>query len=726
MSRFEFVPRSWLAEVTAGVVTSFRRVVLCLAIAPVIYSGSLAPYLGTGIVLLLACAGVAMAVLALRSSYPGASGGPQDTPAAILFTVATSLAASPASATPQRAFATTLAVLVLGSFLLGMATYLLGRFRLGRVVQFIPYPVIGGFMAGTGWLLLGSGIKVTTDLSATFDNAPRLLQWSVLLHWLPAVAAGVLLFALMRRYRHAATLPVTLIAMLVAFYVVATACGLRLDDLKAQGWLLAVADPVGGGIIGPPVSLDDVDIGFILSALPTLLSLVALSSVQTLLNVSALEVVTGHEVDADTELRATGLANLLSAPLAGLPSYISLGSTVLAWRAGARTRWLGVVGGACCLLVAALGPHAMAYAPKIVLGALIFMEAFDRLYEWLIDSWRRMAWFEYGIVLVILAAIVVVGFLPGILLGMLVVVFVFVADYSRVNPVKTALSLGTIRSTVSRSPVQQQVLDRNAERALVLRLHGFIFFGTAGALYRELKVRARFPERERSYVLIDFRDVTGVDGSTGFQFAKIGRWLHRRNLVLVLTHVSPAVAKMLARAGVAGRRDTEAFATLDLALEWVEDCLINESGVEADATDVMQHLGALVGDTKKAAKLLPYLEPLTFPAGHPIIVQGEKGDDIYFIERGSCSAAIRAADGSTIRLRKFGPGAFFGEMALYMGQTRTASVVADTNVKLRRINGSALAELADRDPGALSAFHELMARAMAERIAFQNRRLAAE
>lgn len=725
MMRRDFIPRSWLAEGSAGLVAGFRRAMLCFALAPVIYGGMLTPYLGIGLVLFLVGAGVAMAILALRSPYAAASGGPQDTPAAVLFTVATALAATPGSAAPEKAFATTLAFLMLASLLFGVATYLLGRFRLGRIAQFLPYPVIGGFMAGTGWLLLGSGIKATADLPVTLESVSSLLQPETMAHWLPALLCGGLLFTLMRRFRHAVTLPVSLLTAVAIFYLVAYASGLDVAQLQARRWLLVPAEAAPVGSAFAAITSTAVDWSFIVAALPTLATLVVLSTVQLLLNVAGVEAATGHEIDTDGELRATGVANIVAAPLATLPSYLSLGSTLLAWRAGATTRWLGLAGGAFCLAMAAIGPEAMVYAPRIVIGAMIFMEAIDRMHEWLVAGRRRMAWYEYAIVLVILAAIALVGFLPGILLGTLVAMVVFVADYSRINPVRSAHTLVNLRSAVARSPEERRVLDAQGHRVVVLRLHGFVFFGTAGMLYRELKSRAAFGKGTSGFVVIDFHAVTGADGSAGYQFAKIARWLHRRRNMLVLTDLSPAIRRMLERSGVIGRGNLEVRPNLDLALEWVEDRLLDEANASLVAASIEQVLTEQLGDKAKAARLLPYLEPVAYTKGDPVLKQGDVSDDVYFIEGGACSAVIEAG-GRQVRLRKFGPGALFGEMALYTGRVRTASVIADTDVQLRRLSSSALARIAAHDPEALAVLHELMARIMAERIAFQNRQLAGD
>lgn len=726
MKTADFRPRSRLAEASAGLVSGFRRSVLCLAMAAVLYGGVLTPYVGVGATLLLLGAAVSMTVLALQSAFAAASGGPQDTPAAILFAVAATMSLSTFSANPSRMFATTVAVLVLACLLFGTLTYVIGRFRLGRFVQFLPYPVIGGFMAGTAWLLLGSGIKAMTDVPLRVENLYALVQPGMLERWVPAAAAGLLLFVLMRRFRHALTLPSTLLLVLVIFYVIAGSGHLSAVDLRTSGWLMAgiAPDEVARGT--DALSIANVDIAFLVSVLPALLTLVALSTIQTLLNVTALEVATGHELDADAELRVTGLSNLLAAPFGGAPAYLSFGSTTMAWRAGAVTRWVGLVGALTCIVFAVTGPAVMGWIPKVVLGTVIFMEAIDRLYQWLVDEGRKLSWLDYSVVVAILAAIAFVGFLEGIVLGIMIVVVVFVAKYSRINPIRSTGFLDSMRSSVARSPAEQEVLKAQGHRVLILKLHGFVFFGTAGMLLREIKTYLAHTKAAHGQVIIDFRAVTGLDASTGFQFAKTARWLQRKDFILGLTDLRAPLASMLTRAEVIGRRNVAVHENLDLALEAAENELLRDAGITSEGTTIVAQLIAHLGDPEKAAKLLPYLEPLSCARGATIIEQGEASEDVYFLESGFCSALIQGGDDRPLRLRKFGPGAFFGEMAIYMGQPRTASVIADTDAILHRLTPAALVRLAQREPSMLSIFHELMARTMAERIMFHNRQIVTQ
>ena len=110
--------------------------------------------------------------------------------------VALAAAAVAAAAPPDAQFATVAVVLVLTTLAAGLLFLFLGVFRLTGLVRFLPYPVIGGFLAGTGWLLLIGGIGMMAGRSPSQAGLGDLLATPTLLRWLPGVLAGALILFL--------------------------------------------------------------------------------------------------------------------------------------------------------------------------------------------------------------------------------------------------------------------------------------------------------------------------------------------------------------------------------------------------------------------------------------------------------------------------------------------------------------------------------------------------
>src|SRR6185369_15820591 len=93
---------------------------------------------------------------------------------------------------------------------------LLGKFRASGFVRYIPYPVVGGFLAGTGYLLSMGAFGVMVGVS-TLSGLPRLLDPGNLILWVPGVIFAVTLLLLLRRWNHYLITPGALIVATALF-----------------------------------------------------------------------------------------------------------------------------------------------------------------------------------------------------------------------------------------------------------------------------------------------------------------------------------------------------------------------------------------------------------------------------------------------------------------------------------------------------------------------------
>jgi SulP family sulfate permease len=232
--------RLGLLALTAVAVGAFT-VTLNLSVAAIIYQGDLAPFIGRGIALTL-LGTVPMAVIgALVLGYRGTICQPQDAPAIVLSLAAAGIAVLPA----ERAFATIAALVVITSLASGLCAWLLGRLRLGFVARYIPYPVLAGFLAATGYLLVVGGLGIATGASVGVGHLGVLLAPENLLRWAPWAAGAVALTALLRRSANPMTLPVGLFAAGGLFYLALALAGVGIAEARADGLLLGPF-PAGG------------------------------------------------------------------------------------------------------------------------------------------------------------------------------------------------------------------------------------------------------------------------------------------------------------------------------------------------------------------------------------------------------------------------------------------------------------------------------------------------
>jgi SulP family sulfate permease len=120
-------------------------------------------------------------------------------------------------ASSHTMFVTLFSALAMIALLSGCATFLLAQFKVSSLVQHLPFPVIGGFLAGTGWLLVEGSAQIMTG-SGLLDLLTSMVgETTVLLHWLPGFTFAIILLAATRRWSHPAIMPAGLIIAVVVF-----------------------------------------------------------------------------------------------------------------------------------------------------------------------------------------------------------------------------------------------------------------------------------------------------------------------------------------------------------------------------------------------------------------------------------------------------------------------------------------------------------------------------
>ena len=159
--------RASLRDLLAGLICSILSVAYCLSYAALIFSGPLKHWLSYGIAITFLSAAIAPAVMALCSSLPFAIAGPDTSTSAVTATLAAAMAADLVAEGNANLLPPILIVIALATAATGILLCLLGLSRSGRAIRFIPYPVIGGFLGATGWLMILGAAQVISDQRLT-------------------------------------------------------------------------------------------------------------------------------------------------------------------------------------------------------------------------------------------------------------------------------------------------------------------------------------------------------------------------------------------------------------------------------------------------------------------------------------------------------------------------------------------------------------------------------
>ncbi len=720
-----------IRNLTGGLVCGFLSAVLTISFGNLLLPPWLRAFVPVTIGMALFSNTVLAAVAALTSPIRGGVSKMQEIPIVALAGMATAIAASMAPAGDDRAaVATIVAATGLTTILTGLVLLLLGWFRLGGLVRFVPFPVIGGFLAGTGWLIVDGGVSVITGLHLTYDNL-RGMTDSVTLWKCAAVAAFIGLLAVGERLsRSRLVLPVFVLTALVLYNLVIVFGGIPAATLAETGWLLPLPE---GGQLWPPISLAELAAIDWLAVLPYLIGMpgvIIVTVLALLMNASGIELGTGRDIDLDLELRSTGLQNVLAGAGGGSPGYPSVSLSLLASRLGALDRSLGFIVAAVSGLALTFGDLILRIMPAPMLGALLVWVGGALIADWLVKSVRRLAIWEYLIVLLIFLVIAFVSFAYGILLGLGAAMILFLVEYGRVDSVRFTLTGKDYQSTFDVSDERQEALRTHGDAILIIQLQGFIFFGTADRLRKTIEARVSgaadgSPVR---FLLIDFQRVSGIDSSTVLSFARLEQFAERENFAIVLTGLSDHVRHTLMRGRLAGGGVTTLHIepTLDHGLNWCETHLLADVApavLSVDTRDVTELASSVVADPGLARLLAGRLERVEVGKGDRLIEQDTPSDDMYFIESGRAAIEIASLGGGALRVATAGPGAVVGEVAFYLRTPRSASIVADEPLVAWRLSRASLDRLEREEPELASRFHAGVTTIVSRRLIGANRLL---
>ncbi|HEY2980408.1 MAG TPA: SulP family inorganic anion transporter, partial [Anaerolineales bacterium] len=610
----EFQPARLLLSVTAGLIATIITISTEISLAALIFSGDMSDFLPAGIGLMLFGAFILGILITLTSSLPGIFGIPQDTPAAILALIGASIALTMKGAAPQAVYTTFLAAIALTTMLTGLFFLILGRFKLSTFVRYIPYPVIGGFLAGTGWLISAGAIGVMSGVSLSMARLPQLLDPGKLIMWLPGLIFAILLLLALRRWNHFLIMPGAIILAIAAFYGLLALNHISLADATARGWLLGPFPQ--GGLWQPltPGSFPLIDWAAISRQVGKIGTILILSTVSLLLNGSALEIVARRDMDLNRELMSAGFANLVGGLGSSTVGYQALGLSTLAERLGARSRLANLISAALCGAAVFFGASVISFLPRPVLGAVLMFIGLSFLVEWLYDARKQLPAIDYVLIWVILVIIATVGFLEGIGAGIFISAILFVVNYSRINAIKNVLNGQVYRSKVDRPQVHRQILTKRGAQIYILRLQGFIFFGTVQSLLQQ--IRARIDDKSQpalEHLILDFQQVIQLDSSAVFGITRLKQLTQANSILMVWTHVAKSIRNQLERGGLVDETDDSfiILPTLDHGVEWAENKLLAEEGV-TDLTGFIEKLHGqlkrVFPDLKAVDRLMNYLE----------------------------------------------------------------------------------------------------------------------
>jgi SulP family sulfate permease len=677
-------------DIRAGAIVGATTLLNACAYATFLAGGPLAPLLPAILAALLIATAIVSLVLARAYSLPSAMGGPAGNAAAVVGAAVAIAAHDPTGL--QRSADVTV-ILALTALLPGVVMLALAAAKLGRAIRYFPYPVVAGFLAGTGWLLVVGAVRMAGP------PGPLVL----------GLACTIGLRVAFARWKSPLAFPLAALAAIAGTWIALFVWRIPADAAREQGWLFTRL-PAALPALLTPETIRSAHWGAIANDWGPLAWVVIVVVAVSMLNGALLELETGIDERVDRDLFAMGTANIIAGLAGGFGSQLVLPTSLAASKLAPGSRSPGYVVAVVALCGAVGSAAVLPYLPRPIFAAIIAFYGIRFIEQYIRDASRAMNRTEIAIAVAMLAATALLGLETALFVGLALACIAFVSAASRFPVVRRETTLGQARSRVERTARERAILDVHGDAVPVVRLQGHLFFGSASTIDAALRPLVD-REPPPAAIVFDFTLVEGVDVSAALGFAKLARRARRRGTECAFARVTPAIERALRGNGALGA-DERAHPTLDAALEAHEDRLLAGTAFWEPAMD--GHADEDVG-RGFADALRPFVETLALRDGERLFSAGDEANALYVLTAGRL-----AVENEGVRLRTLLAGALVGEMGFYTGAARSADVVALGNVEVERLTREAFARLERDAPSLLGAFQRAIVRLQADRLRSAN------
>ncbi|MFA6469717.1 MAG: SulP family inorganic anion transporter [Bacteroidota bacterium] len=558
----------------------------------------------------------------------------------------------------------------------------------GRLIKFIPYPVVSGYLSGVGVLIaLGQIPKLFGYAKGTplFQGLTSPELWKV-----EGLAVGIVTIVMMALApRMTKKVPAAILGLLggIGFYFIIAIFSPSLLTLTGNPLIIGPIQASGSFfdvVSDRMTSLLSIDLSFFQIIIIPALTLSVLLSIDTLKTCVGLDALTRSRHNSDRELIGQGIGNFASFIVGGMPGAGTMGPTLVNITSGGRTPRSGFIEGIFVILAILLLSQLIAWVPIGALAGILLVIAW-RMFDK--SMFRLLRYPEGRLDFAVIAGVVLVSITVDLIaasgVGIALAILLFIRDQIRGSVIRRKLYLNQISSKTLRRGVEREILDTQGDQGVFCELQGNLFFGTTDQLFTQLNEDLR----KRRFILLDMRRVQSMDYTAAHLFEQMQQQLAERGGQLVFSGMPSGLLDernfehYLSQLGVvsdeAGVMISE---TLDGALEWMEEQILDAAGVskekeekllDAKDFDLFREF-----DSQTILELSKCLSERSLATGEKVFSQGDVADEIFLVRRGSVRVMLPLERGKRHHLATIGAGNFFGELAFLDKGVRSADVEA--------------------------------------------------
>ena len=551
----------------------------------------------------------------------------------------------------------------------GLIQIALGLAGIGKLIKFIPFPVVSGYLSGVGLIIIGS--QVPKFLGVT--GAPGLI--AALSHpgdwvWQSALIGSAVIAAMVVAPRLTKVVPATIIALLSGLACYGLLGMLGQVPMHTESNRLLIGPLTSGGAslmdtLGLRLPTQDLlTMSTLVTVLVPSLTLAVLLSIDTLKTCLVIDAMTNTHHNSNRELVGQGASNMLSSLVGGIPGAGTMGASLINISSGGNTKLSGFVSGVAALLALWLLAPLIAWVPLAALAGILMVTGMR-----MIDR-RSLSFFftpATRLDFVVILSVILVALFGNLIaasgVGVALAILLYIREQTRVSVVRNRIDGQTLFAhRPGANTVAADSPDTRGHDAVVFELQGSLFFGTASQLQSALE-----PETgSRKYVILSMRRVQSLDVTATHVLEQIKDRLEEHDAYLVFCDIPkdlPSGLKMkrfLKDTGVV-RPTNKAFAfkQLEDALEWVEARELTHVPSEVITTESLD-LSAMPALAGCSAQDLAALEGMvhlqTIAAGKKLFKHDKEDDSLYFVRSGLVKLSVSMQKKETLQLMAAAPG----------------------------------------------------------------------
>ncbi len=425
--------------------------------------------------------------------------------------------------------------LVLATVIAGILLILMGLFKLGSLIKFIPYTITTGFTTGIAiTIVIGQlkdffGLTFKNSPIETIDKVKEVVNCFATFNWQALVIGAVSLAILIAVPKFLKKIPASIIAIIVCAALV------KIFDMNVN----TIGDLYTISSAAPKLTVPEFSLDTVKAIIPDALTIAVLAAVESLLSCVVADGMIGSRHNSNMELIAQGAGNICSALFGGIPATGAIARTAANIKNGGRTPIAGMVHAVVLLAVLlVLMPYA-SLIPMPTIAAILFIVAYN-MSEWreFVAIVKHSPKSDTLVLIVTFVLTVVFDLVVAICVGIVLSTVMFM---KRMADVTDAYGWKEIDENTDSDNVNLKVIP---EGAMVYEITGPIFFGASNKIADVIK------SANKKVLVLRMRSVPAIDATGIHSFESIIRTCKKNNTVLIMSHVNKQPMKVLKKSGM--------------------------------------------------------------------------------------------------------------------------------------------------------------------------------